>query len=221
MAPKGAHQGTLTPLPNGESPATRPTWKPEFAKQPVIYYAGYLWPAQAKLIGKIAAMLKGAGAELRVISNLTPEIQALAETGLVTHLPLFKSNQESLQHLRENAAGLIVSYTENSSELPWTRTSMPSKLVEYSFLGLPIILVAPDDTAIMQWAGKLQLRSTFSPAQSEAIASWANALKNQATWQELSAEWLGVSRTDWSPEQIHRQLEEGLARPPRRHGSPR
>ena len=211
MAPKGASKRVLAPLPEG-SLLTAPEWQPRFAQKPTLYYAGYLWPAQARLLRLLAPILEKEAAQIVILGRKSPEVDALVQDGLASHLPLFPTNTEALAHLRSNAAGLLVSYTENTSELPWTRTSMPSKLIEYSFLGIPIALVAPEDTSVMKWARKRKLSAAFNPRQEDKLLSWVRSLRAANTWSQASAEWLELSRGEWNPSHLQHLLESSLLR---------
>lgn len=211
MIPAGSHAEVLAPIPEGfNGPA--PQWRAAFAECPRVYFAGYLWPEQGRLLQQLAPVLAAAGARLVVLGRRTPEVEAMLAAGTADHVPSFPDNREALAHLATHAAGLIVSYAATVEELAWSRTSMPSKLVEYAHLGLPIALVAPPETAIADWARRLHLPTLFAPADHTGLAAWATSLRHSASWLHHLETWRHLAAGEWSPSTIHAKLSHGVLR---------
>ena len=209
MAPTGAHADVLPPIPEGfAGPA--PQWHSEFGARPRVCFAGYLWPEQGRLLQRLAPVLAAAGARLVVLGRRTAEVEALLAADLADHVPPFPGNHEALAYLSANVAGLVVSYAATIGELPWSRTSMPSKLVEFSHLGLPIALVAPPGTAIADWARQRGIGSCFAPADHAGLSAWAAALRHRESWLHQSDTWRNLAATEWSPAVIHSRLAHSL-----------
>ena len=205
MAPPGAHASVLAPIPEGfAGPA--PQWRAEFADRPRVYFAGYLWPEQGRLLRQLAPVIAAAGARLVVLGRRTAEVEALVSAGEADHVSAFPNNGDALAHLAGHAAGLLVSYAATVAELPWTRTSMPSKLVEYAHLGLPIALVAPAETAVADWARRRALPDCFVPDDHAGLAAWLAGLRQPATWLQNSVTWRELAAGEWSPCAIHARL---------------
>lgn len=211
LAPARSHAGVIAPIPEGYA-GPRPVWREEFARCPRIYFAGYLWPEQARLLRSLAPALAAAAARLVVLGRRTPEVGALVADGLADHVPPFTGNHEALAHLAAHAAGLIVSYAATVAELPWSRTSMPSKLVEYAHLGLPIAIVAPPETAIADWARHRRIAAMFAPEDHGGLAAWIGSLREPETWSRQLGIWHALAASDWSPDHIHDVLSHGLVR---------
>ncbi len=209
MTPAGAHAEVLAPIPEGFS-GPAPGWRESFAARPLVYFAGYLWPEQGRLLQQLAPVLAGAGARLVVLGRRTPEVEALVAADLADHVPAFAENSAALAHLTTHAAGLLVSYAATVAELPWSRTSMPSKLVEYAYLGLPLALVAPPETAIADWARRHALPACFTPADHAGLAAWAANLRHPAAWTDQLQAWRRLATGEWSPTAIHARLTGGL-----------
>ncbi len=209
MTPPGAHAAVLAPIPEGYS-GPAPEWREAFAARPLVYFAGYLWPEQGRLLQRLAPVLAGAGARLVVLGRRTPEVEALVTADLADHVPAFAENAAALAHLATHASGLLVSYAATVAELPWTRTSMPSKLVEYAHLGLPLALVAPAETAIADWAHRTALPACFAPADHTGLAAWAAGLRDPAVWTGQLEAWRRLASGEWTPAAIHARLAHGL-----------
>lgn len=198
----------LLPIPQGwAEPAA---WRPAFAQTPRVYYAGYVWPQQLAMLGRIARVLRAEDVQLVVMTKKTPELEALCETEPLQWRAPFRTNREALAHLASDAAGLLVSYAETVDAMPWVATSFPSKLIEYSHLGLPIAVVAPPDSAVTNWAHRAHFPSAFLPQDAAALATWARELREPQTWERHASASLQLARTAFSPDEIHRQLEDSL-----------
>lgn len=198
----------LIPIPEGC--ATPARWKPEFAQKPRIIYAGYSYPAQIPLFRKLARALDAAGGRLLILSRKTPELEALCATEPVEHHELFATNREALDFVRSTAAALLVSYCEQTEEMPWITTSFPSKFAEFSHTGLPTLVVAPETSAIGAWAARNDYPDFFNPAQLRLVPAFVEALKTEAAWNQKSQTVTRFAETEFNPDVIHAALETKL-----------
>ena len=207
-------QSVLPPIPADRTRFGE--WRESYGLWPRVYYAGSIWPAQFPLLGKIALLLAEAGACLVVITRPTP---ALAEflrscpSCPMVHMKPFRTNQEALQHLAREAAGLLVSYADTVGQMPWTATSFPSKLVEYTQLGLPCAIVAPPDSAVGRWAQRDGYADFFAPAELNRLVAWARDLRSESAWQQHSKRSRLLADGEFSPERIQATFAAGLLRP--------
>jgi hypothetical protein len=201
-------QRVLPPIP--ASPSHSGSWRAEFAAQPRIYYAGFVWPAQFPLLAKIARTLTEAGTHLVLLTRQTPALEEFLRTTPITHIAPFPSNAEALRHLAQEAAGVIVSYTETVEEMPWIATSFPSKLVEYSQLGLPCAIVAPADSAVGRWARRVGGVDFFLPNELDRLREWAADLRKETAWNLRSAPSQKLAMGEFSPDKIQATFASGL-----------
>lgn len=199
----------LAPIPEGWSPPAG--WSAPGSGTPRVYYAGALWPAQYPLLGRMARALHGVGARLVILSEGTPELRALLEREPIEWIPPFASNADALRHLVSHASAMVVSYSEEISDMPWAATSFPSKFVEFSHLGLPCAIVAPRASAIARWAVEEGFPDLFDPVRLDAFARWAERLSNESHWKASARSLLRHAEGAFHPETIHRRLEEALA----------
>ncbi|XHR30182.1 MAG: hypothetical protein ACFUZC_06405 [Chthoniobacteraceae bacterium] len=197
----------LPPIPEGV--AERARWRAENAR-PLIVYAGFAYPAQMPLFARLARVIAAAGGRLLILSRSTPELCALCEAEPVEHRDLFPTNREALDFITRNASAVLVSYSERVEEMPWTRTSFPSKFVEFSQTGLPALLVAPRETALGQWATRNAYPDFYAPERIENAAAFVEALKTERGWAEKSANSSHFAETEFNPDVIQSAFEAGL-----------
>jgi len=69
----------------------------------------------------------------------------------VRYNKLFETPKESNEFLIENAVACIIPYPINIEEMPWINTCFPSKFIQYTILGIPTIIIAPEESAIGRW----------------------------------------------------------------------
>lgn len=199
----------LWPLPEGRAAiadAVRPV--PPSALR--VYYAGFLWPAQLPLLGRLAAALAAHGARLLVMARRTPALEKWLAEHPATWVEPRATNREALDWLAEQADALLVSYAHTLEELPWAATSFPSKLVEYVHLRKPIAVVAPPESAVRRWAARTPFRHAFDPGDEAGFAAWVRALSEPTARAEQVAAIDALARGEFDPARIHRQFEAGL-----------
>ncbi len=199
----------LLPIPEGYTPpaSSPPTPHPS----PItsrVYYAGYIWPPPPPLFARIARTLASVGVRLTLICRESEELRAFLAAEPADHLPLFPTNREALDHLVQNASGLLVAYAETSAAMPWVKTSFPSKFIEYAHLGLPIAIVAPSDSSICLWADARNFPYAFAPHQLDRLAIWASQLREQRA--VLTAPVQKLAANELNPEHIQAQFEKHL-----------
>lgn len=202
------HRRILYPIPEGwERPAV---WQPAFAAAPAVYYAGYVWPQQLPLLARVAQTAQSAGSQVVVMSRESVILRAFREAEPVRLAPPFPTNREALGHLATTAAGLLVSYADTIAAMPWCATSFPSKLVEYSHLGLPIAVIAPPDSAVGHWAQRVRYPYFFAPADTATLQRWFAGLRDRREWEQRAALSLQLARTEFNPDRLQAALENAM-----------
>jgi hypothetical protein len=194
----------LYPIPEGW--ATPAQWRDRFSLSPEIYYAGHVWNEQLPVLARIGRTARRSGARLAIMARESIALRALCDTEHVRWQAPFPTNREALSHLATDAAGVVVSYAEKVSAMPWCATSFPSKLVEYCHLGLPIAIVAPGDSSVARWAHRVRFPAFFEPTDADRLDRWCQSLRDRRAWQEHAAVSLHLARTEFDPRQIQAQL---------------
>lgn len=172
-----------------------------------VYYSGHVWPEQVSLLEKCALAIASIGGQLVVIANPDSHLQDAASRAPIELKQLFPTNDVALEHLRQNATATLVSYSENVSVMPWSRTSFPSKMLEYANIGLPLALVAPGETASQQWSRRMGFASTFQPNELSKMCLWFGQLRNAGAWETASGASLSLIRGPADPDRIHEELD--------------
>ena len=198
----------LPPIPAGCTPRQAGAVRAE--KEPLLIYAGNYWPAQLEMFAQIGRTARNAGGKFLTVLKATPEHGAwLAERGVEWRVP-FPGNDEALDYFRENTDALVVSYSATSDGMPWTRSSFPSKLIEYCHLGIPIAIVAPEDTALMHWARRNQFPDAFLPADTQGLANFVGRLRDPDFCRSRGEITLALARSEFDPATIHQHLTNTL-----------
>lgn len=206
--------GVLPPIPEGAAAIADPSSgaNATASASPLLVYAGNYWPPQLPTLAHIAAAVgKTGGRLLAVLKENAEHVSYLKAHGVEWRAP-FPRNAEALDYYRAHASALVVSYAPNSAEMPWTRTSFPSKLIEYCHLGLPIAIVAAEDTAVVRWARARNFPDVFAPDDATGLADYTARLRDPAFRRERSALALSFARGEFDPVAIQRQLAETFVR---------
>jgi hypothetical protein len=90
-------------------------------------------------------------------------------------------------------------------------TSFATKLVDYSRAGRPVVIWAPETSAVVQWAKKSKAALCVTEPDARALLSALVHLKRDKALQlELAARMRRAYETDFSPVKLQQQFLEGL-----------
>ena len=202
----------LFPIPE-KSSQSFVEWKNHFKTHPVVAHAGSLHPFQFPNLQSLASALQKINGTLLLITpddNLVlAKLRELYPN--VKHQKPFAQNRDVIKFLSDNASCILVSYSFEISEQIWAGTSFPSKLVEYSHLGLPILILAPPSTAISNWAKSRQWLSYISQLDEAELLNVLKQLTIPETWLEMAKQTRKVALSEFHPDLIQAQFEAELA----------
>jgi len=92
-----------------------------------------------------------------------------------------------------------------------TETCFATKLVEYSRAGRPVVIWAPETSAVVQWAKKSRAALCVTEPDARALLSALAHLKSDRALQlELAARMRRAYETEFSPVSLQQQFLEGL-----------
>ena len=204
----GGAENVLMPIPEGTDKHVR--WRTDFSKRPIIIYAGHIHVQQYSLIGVLGKAIHDCGARLEIVARETPGLRALCTEAGIRLQPLLPTNREALEFVANRAAGFLAAYSEKVADMPWIKTSFPSKVVEFGNLGLPILFVSPPDSEIYKWASQRQLPYNLRPNEISRVKDYVRALQNPQQWEMLAEPLRKLSAEEFNPELIHRRMLERI-----------
>ena len=92
-----------------------------------------------------------------------------------------------------------------------TETCFAVKLVDYSRAGRPVVIWAPETSAVVQWAKKSRAALCVTDPDARALLAALAHLKTERTLQlELAARMRRAYETEFSPVRLQQQFLEGL-----------
>ncbi|BAY33457.1 hypothetical protein NIES2107_53530 [Nostoc carneum NIES-2107] len=188
-------------------------WKSSFGTAPIIAHAGWLYSSQFSNLYELAlALQKFNGKLLIVAAENDPTLCKLLELcpNILHHEP-FEKNSGVIDFLENNASCILVSYSFEQSEQPWAKTSFPSKFVEFSHIGLPIMIMAPSDTAISNWARRYKWLSYINKLEPSILFQNIAKLTEKETWLAMAQQTREVALHEFHPKRIQEQFESELA----------
>lgn len=188
-------------------------WKDHFKAHPVVAHAGSLHPFQLYNFQSLASALKKINGTLLIVAPASnPVLLKLLETcSNVKCREPFTQNTDVMNFLAANASCIVVSYSFDLTQQPWAVTSFPSKLVEFAHLGLPILILAPPNTASSNWAESHRWRGYVSKIDEEELFKNLNQLLQKETWIKMAEQSRNVALNEFNPNYIHTQFESELA----------
>lgn len=204
----GGDHNVLMPLPEGGTP--RVQWRADFATKPVVVYAGFLYEQQYPLLSRIARVIDRVGGQLLLLTRESPALCELCAREPINLQPLLPSNRDALDFVGQRAAGFLAAYCERVEDMPWIRSSYPSKVVEFAHLGLPMLFVAPPESAISRWNADRNVPCSLRPHDEAGVADFIAALRQRESWERLAQATRTLADTAFSPDHIQRRMTERL-----------
>lgn len=202
----------LLPIPAGYMPQ-----KLGYPSGSEFYYAGRVWTHQLPLFADIASALKKACCSLAIIAEPTQELESFTREHNIRLLPLFRTNEEALDHLSRFASGIIVAYVRRMEDMEWIRTSFPSKLLEYSHLRRPICVVSPADSSVSRYLSQHGPELLFPPDRLDRLTAFAQQIVADRQQAHPIAAIERLASGPFNPDTIHEQfkgfLQEAVASP--------
>ncbi len=177
----------------------------------LLVYAGNARDPQIPVLERMARLLEPEGMRLLVLADRTPALAAALERSPLLWRQPFATNREALAWLQCHATALLVAYADRSDDQPWVRSSFPSKLVEFAHLGMPVLLAAPDDSAVASWATRSGWQDWIRPDDAAGLLAFAKALRDLRLWQAAGQRALSVAKEHFDPDGIQAVFEQRLA----------
>lgn len=197
----------LTPVP--EQGAEPPGgWAPRFRPGPVIAHAGAFHPYHVPYLSALANAAALLGGNLLVLTPAeNPALALLRATGTpFRHQNAFGSAAEALRFLAAEASTLTIMYPFEQLPGRPRPVGFPSRLIEFSRLGMPILLAAPSDNPLIRWGRRQQWPLLLERPDWDVLATLMAQLAHEPTWNELAARMRTIAAMVCDPVKIHRQF---------------
>jgi hypothetical protein len=206
--------GTVRPLAavpeEGAAPAGG--WLPRFRAGPVIAHAGAFHSYHVPYLAAVAAAAAKAGGSLLVLTPAAnPALAELRATGApFRHQVSFGSSAEALRFLSAEASALTIMYPLDPAAYRHPPLGFPSRLIEFSHLGLPILLAAPPGNPLVNWGRRHDWPLILERADWSELDALVARLGRESDWRALSQRMSAIARQSCDPEMIHRQFIDEL-----------
>lgn len=196
--------------PDGQSP--RPAEEAAPLRQPThltLGYAGSLSYGYGEAIRRIAAALRDRSIRIRIYSKDTPD---WPEVDNVDYAGVFTS-EELWPRVKADCDASLLVYNPDYGESRLYRTHFPTKLSEYAWLGMPMVMVGPDYATGIIW-GQQHPEATIveSSANLTDLGSALDHLRRQPAQRVTMARAAAAAaRAEFDPARIRRRFHEVLA----------
>jgi glycosyltransferase involved in cell wall biosynthesis len=206
----GPHRNARVILPIPDVEPIRPSPRKDSAGEFRVGYTGNMFD-YSEMLGDLA-QLAMRQSDVRIEFRGRPKWpQALMHE--MTHRHLlhdFASGSAFEDWLGSFDAYLVVMFFD-AAQRRRTETCFATKLVEYSRAGRPIVIWAPESSAVVQWAKKSGAALCVTDPDAGALLTAMGHLKKDGALQlELGAQARRAYETEFSPAALQEQFLEGL-----------
>lgn len=202
---------TLYPVPAGTNNFVQ--WNESFKKQPVLAFAGGFEKEHLDCFIKISELLKEVNGKLLIVENELNDKDSFSKlVNSCENIILqkqFEKNTEVLDFLYHNATAFIVSFI---GQYKWSELSFPSKFIEFSHIGLPMLLISPSDTPLGNFAKKNSWFSYFEDVSDERLKEFFHDLTDKTRWNAMAEQTRKVAMSEFNSDRIQNQFEKELAK---------
>lgn len=193
----GAAAEVLYPSRGDDSPEPRVRVNPALAgKPPVVAFAGALYTEGAReLLRRMADVLAPLGGRLDLYTRPDPDaIKQFRLDRANVRVVGFLPPREMADRMAETAHLLFLPASFLPSEATDVSTLFPSKLADYTAVGLPILVWGPAYSSAARWAASHSGTAVLIPTQTESsvLGAIQRIAQNLAHAENLAAE--GVRR---------------------------
>lgn len=198
----------LYPIPAGHKQEAS-NWNNNYLT-PVIGFSGSIFHEYEEVFRSLAHALTNFNGRLLLVINNPSYYKwlpaVLTQYSNISVIPAFANVDDTFNYLKENCTALFCGYPDSIKTMPWLKTCFPSKLIEFSHLGLAIILTSPPNTALSKWATEQNWQLFSSDYQEKDFDKLIKSITNESDWTASVAQAVEVSNTIFDTKNIHLQL---------------
>lgn len=201
----------LAPLPAARQ---RPfvDWQARFA-HPIVAHVGSLHNYHVDYLQRVSAALAPLGGQVLLLSARDNPIAAelLRRAPNILQQNTFPRNEQALDFVAQHASALTVMYPRGSE--PGAKPlGFPSRLVEFSQLGLPILTAAPAGNPLSNWAARHNWPAALHPFDDSRLRILCAGLAKEHFWKSSACCTRTLAETEFDPDRIHSLFESQISR---------
>lgn len=167
-------------------------------------YSGMLMPVHDNLINKLHHCVEKNGGNLVLISNFDEKTKLkFAQYKKLEILYKIEKLKELFNYFMSKIDVLVIFYSFNMDEEVRALHSFPSKFIEFCHLGIPILIIAPSESAFGKWANDNQWLSYIDNDNSDKISAMINSFKDELFWKKCQDQCLAHAAIEFNPQKIH------------------
>jgi hypothetical protein len=203
----------LRPIPKGNLTRSYAVWKNNYLTEFPIFYSGLIFEdLHTEILGKIGRAAISSKNSFTLVSSISKNFKSEIHFKCkeISIIDSFSKPDDILDFFYKNAGVLLVFYSFKLDKEHRMYTSFPSKFCEYSHLGIPILIIAPPESAIGKWAIENEWKAYINTDNEEVIADFLLKLKTQNFWEICSRQCIEVSQTQFNPDSIHKILRDAI-----------
>jgi hypothetical protein len=200
----------LFAMPEGGPPCFA-QWRDDFKTHPVIVSSGSFRDYQIDIFKNIAFALQRINGTLLIISNkkyyghLKSQLEGFPN--IIYNEP-FVRNAELISFLKEKASCILVPGCFRD-ELDW-KINIPERLVEFSHLGIPMIILSPPHTCLSDWAKAHKWHGHLDTLDKDKLFELVKQITDKEKWLAMAEQSKNVALNEFSSDKIQAQFESEL-----------
>lgn len=200
----------LRPIPHGYE--TKASWNDSFASKSVFVHTGtidlFSLPFFEYFLQQIPKTDK-----LELVYVMMDFLKTLFESHKnIKIVDFFAKNEDSLKYVAQNATAMIIYYGLEENENLFSKESFPSRFVEFSHCGVPIICVTPKNSAFYNFLKQENYSLLFNKDNIEALKNVITSLREKQSWEQYASEVKEISTKYFQPDKIHAIFENKIQR---------
>lgn len=199
----------LPPIP-GRIAVQQPTWREEFRKETIVTFAGGLKSNHHDVFRALMLALRHSGGQLVIVTQekrletLRKELNDFKD--VLELRAMAGSPADGIRWAAGHSTCLLVHYSFDVAAEELSLTSFPSKLLEYSHLGLPILVAAPSFTTLGKWAQRMKWPLWLETLDSATVQETLNRLKDKEFWHHCARITKETAQQHFCPDTIHQRF---------------
>lgn len=179
-----------------------------------VFFGGSLHPWQLPNFLALAQALENHGGHLVILTEPDNEVwkRLSAEFPQSERKCPPLDNEDAVRLVANEADAFLVSYSMSATSQPWGRSSFPSKLLDFSRAGIPIIVLGPPGTAISNWCKDVEWLTFLDSIDKIKIESIVSDLQDKEFYRSAQNQVRQFCNENFLATKIQEELQEEFYR---------